>query len=179
MITEVNLIGLTPLKPSNNFFKELEDFFKEPKKALIVRVLDSHFSKNFKEKIISVSQENESIVIFNSRNILNKSSNIHLTSEDLMLCKDRPNKNFILGASCHNINEIKKANLLECDYVLISPVMTNKYQNKKLGWKGFKKMAEAFNGPSYALGGMQVSDIDVAIKHKGQGIAGISCFFRD
>jgi thiamine monophosphate synthase len=177
VITELNFIGITPFEPSDKFFKELENFFNVQGRALIVRVADEYFSQEFKQEIISISKINKSTVIFNSKNIVKNNLNIHLTSEDLMNFKKKPNRDFLLGASCHNSIEIEKANALGCDYILISPVLMDKYSNKKIGWKGFEIMARKFNGPSYALGGMQINDREIVIKYAGKGIAGIRCFF--
>ena len=65
---------------------------------------------------------------------------IHLTSTDLMNYKDERECNFLLGASCHNLNEIEKANQLKCDYILISPILKDKSGNKKIGWKNLKNL---------------------------------------
>lgn len=177
MTTELNFIGITPFEPSDSFLKKLENFFNEQGGALIVRVAEEYFSEEFKEDILSISKKNQSTVIFNSKNIIQNNLNIHLTAKDLMSCKEKPNKGFLLGASCHDLSEIEKANALECDYILISPVLMEKYGNREIGWKGFEMMATLFNGPSYALGGMQLSDREIAVKHYGKGIAGIRCFF--
>ena len=57
-----------------------------------------------------------------------------------MNSQKRFNGDFILGASCHNQEEIEKANELQCDYVLISPVQENKNKIKKLDGKTLKNL---------------------------------------
>ena len=42
----------------------------------------------------------------------------------------------VISASCHNIEEINKANSMSLDFVLVSPVLIDKF-NPKLGWKNF------------------------------------------
>jgi len=91
--------------------------------------------------------------------------------------KDRREYNFLLGASCHNQNEIEKANQLKCDYILISPILKDKSGNKKIGWEKFEELAKHFNGISFALGGVKKKDLNASISHGGAGISGISCFF--
>ena len=177
MITEVNFIGITPFDPKKDLLIKVKKFFEGSKKALIIRLNQSTYSESLIEEIENLSKKNQSIIIFNSRNKMNNHSNIHLTSKDLMNCQKRFNGDFILGASCHNREEIEKANELQCDYVLISPVQENKNKNKKIGWENFEKLAKDFNGKSFALGGLRKEDLNKSLAHSGAGISGIRCFF--
>ena len=82
---------------------------------------------------------------------------------------------FVISASCHNIEEINKANFMGLDFVLVSPVLIDKF-NPKLGWKNFSKLAAQCSSKVFALGGMNFLDLEIAQKHGAQGIAGISMF---
>ena len=85
-----------------------------------------------------------------------------------------------LSLSCHNLNELELAQEF-ADYVLVSPVkktQTHPSQNP-LTWAGFKVISDHARIPCYALGGLVVSDMESAIEHGGQGIAGISCFLSE
>ena len=81
----------------------------------------------------------------------------------------------VISASCHNIEEINKANIMSLDFVLVSPVLIDKF-NPKLGWKNFSKLAAKCSTKVFALGGMDFLDLEIAQKHGAQGIAGISMF---
>ena len=81
----------------------------------------------------------------------------------------------VISASCHNIEEINKANFMSLDFVLVSPVLIDKF-NPKLGWKNFSKLAVQCSSKVFALGGMNIADLGIARKHGAQGIAGISMF---
>ena len=81
----------------------------------------------------------------------------------------------MVSASCHNIGEINKANLISLDFVLVSPVLIDKF-NPKLGWKNFSKLADLCSTKVFALGGMKFLDLEIAQKHGAEGIAGISMF---
>ena len=81
----------------------------------------------------------------------------------------------MISASCHNIQEINKANFMSLDFVLVSPVLIDKF-NPKLGWKKFSKLAAQCSTKVFALGGMSFMDLEIARKHGAQGIAGISMF---
>ena len=48
--------------------------------------------------------------------------------------------------------------------------------NPKLGWKNFSKLAVQCSSKVFALGGMNIPDLEIALKHGAQGIAGISMF---
>ena len=177
MITEVKFIGITPFNLNKSYLPKIERFFEGSKKALIIRLGESSYSESLITKIINLSKKNQSIIIFNSSNPVDNFSNIHLTSKDLMGLEKKNNNGYILGASCHNQEEINKANELKCDYVLISPVLSDKSKNKKIGWKKFKELAQSFKGKSFPLGGVKEKDLEKSLAHKGAGISGISCFF--
>ncbi len=177
MITEVKHIGITPLHPKEDFLKKVENFFEGVKKALIIRLDEAFYTQDLLEEIENSSKKSNSIVIYNSRNDISSKKNIHLTSNDLMNFTEKRERNFLLGASCHNQSEVEKANQLKCDYILISPVLKNKHGNKKIGWEKFGELAKNFNGISYALGGVKIEDLTESINHGGTGISGISCFF--
>ena len=106
MITEVKFIGITPFNLNKSLLPKIERFFEGPKKALIIRLSKSSYSESFIKKVTSLSKKNQSIIIFNSRNPVDNFSNIHLTSRDLMRLEKKNNNGFILGASCHNQEEI-------------------------------------------------------------------------
>ena len=81
----------------------------------------------------------------------------------------------VISASCHNTEEINIANSMSLDFVLVSPVLIDKF-NPKLGWKNFSKLAAQCSSKVFALGGMNFQDLEIAQKHGAQGIAGISMF---
>ncbi len=51
--------------------------------------------------------------------------------------------NKILGASCHNKEEILLAKELGCDYVFLSPII-KKYDSEPLGWDNFFEIKNIF-----------------------------------
>ena len=53
-----------------------------------------------------------------------------------------PNK--ILGASCHNREEVLLAKELGCDYVFLSPII-KKYDSEPLGWDNFFEIKNDFS----------------------------------
>lgn len=87
----------------------------------------------------------------------------------------------LLGASCHDEEELALARRLDCDYALLSPVKPTRShpEAKPLGWKRFRDLAINSNLPVYALGGMQPLDQDQARAYGAVGVAGISGFWQN
>ena len=103
---------------------------------------------------------------------------MHLTSSDLMATSENPiSKNKILGASCHNTDEIKKALILGVDYIFISPIKENLKANKVLGWKGFQNICQQIDIPVFALGGVGPEDLEESKNNGGYGVSGIRKFW--
>ncbi len=106
----------------------------------------------------------------------------HLTSDQLMSLKSREgNFDSLLGASCHNDEQLRHAEQLDLDYVVLSPVQITQSHpdNSPLGWSTFQQKTQAIKIPVYALGGMNSADVDLAVTNGGQGIAAISAFWGD
>jgi 8-oxo-dGTP diphosphatase len=104
---------------------------------------------------------------------------VHLNSGLLRQLKTRPlDRDVWVGASCHNLEELRHAEQLVLDYAFLSPVCTTASHPgaKPLGWEGFASLVDQVNIPVYALGGMKLDDLDRARDHGAQGIAGISAF---
>jgi 8-oxo-dGTP diphosphatase len=105
---------------------------------------------------------------------------LHLNRHELKRCAGRPvNESILLGASCHNAEEIELARKINVDYICLSPVAeTHSHPGENvLGWAAFSELAQRACVPVYALGGMQASDVETACQYGGQGIAAISCFW--
>lgn len=84
--------------------------------------------------------------------------------------------NKLLSMSTHNFEELQKAEELAADFVFMSPVQKTQTHPDAtaLGWRSFSGLCDKAKMPVYALGGMQNSDIPLAIDSGAQGIAAIS-----
>ncbi len=82
------------------------------------------------------------------------------------------------SASCHALPELLRAQSLGADFVLLSPVAaTEKYHPaRRLGWSGFRRLADQVALPVYALGGMRPAQARAARAHGAFGVAGIRAF---
>ena len=92
----------------------------------------------------------------------------------------RENSLQYISASCHNRQEINIANDLNLDFIILSPVLIDKSDRRKLGWNGFSQLVSEAHMPVLALGGIGNTDEDYmrAIQSGGHGIAGITKFWN-
>ncbi|MBC32833.1 MAG: hypothetical protein CMD76_02730 [Gammaproteobacteria bacterium] len=161
-------------------YLDLLESIKIKKELLLLRCLDnSELNKNL-NKFLLLKKKYQTKLILSSRHldISERFDGIHFNSVDLMNLSDVESSQNYLGASCHNEEEINKANQLKLDYIFVSPVKkTKSHQDaSSLGWHKFKELRSLTEIKTYALGGMRLSDLDEAKKYSADGIAGISTF---
>jgi 8-oxo-dGTP diphosphatase len=101
---------------------------------------------------------------------------VHLDSGALMKCAERPDcaeiDSFLVGASCHNAEELAHAASI-ADFAMLSPVLPTESHpgEPTLGWETFAQLAAQSAIPVYALGGVTRADLDAARSHGAHGIA--------
>lgn len=103
---------------------------------------------------------------------------IHLTSSDLEMCHFRPKNLRWFSASCHSQEQLKHAQKIGVDFVVLSPVLKTQthLDVQPLGWEKFENFILECNVPVYALGGLEKNDLKKAKLVGAQGIAGIRAF---
>jgi len=107
-----------------------------------------------------------------------KADGLHLTAIDLLALQRKPEGYRWLSASCHNLQQLKHAEKVGIDFVVLSPVLVTKTHPdaEPLGWDAFKLLVRQVNIPIYALGGMRKIHCQKAQSLGAQGIAGITGF---
>jgi 8-oxo-dGTP diphosphatase len=97
---------------------------------------------------------------------------VQLTGAQLAGLHERPDVDWC-GASCHNADELRRAEQLGCDFVLLSPVLATQSHPgaPHLGWEKFAAIAAGSSIPVYALGGLTHADMHTAWQHGAHGIA--------
>jgi 8-oxo-dGTP diphosphatase len=97
---------------------------------------------------------------------------VQLTGAQLAASDARPDLE-LCAASCHSAEELQHAADLELDFALLSPVLPTKSHPgaPHLGWEAFAAMAKNSSIPVYALGGLQLQDMQSAWQHGAHGIA--------
>lgn len=105
---------------------------------------------------------------------------LHWCSVQLHQATERPSisSQQPLAVSCHHLADLERAQSLQCDFAVLSPVLPTQTHPTAtpLGWEGFAGLREHVSMPIYALGGLRPDDHDMARYHGAQGIAGIRGF---
>lgn len=80
-----------------------------------------------------------------------------------------------LGVSCHNAREIDHAVAIGADYVTLGPVKPTATHPEApvMGWAEFRDLVSRAPIPVFALGGLELADLDEVQQAGGQGVAGI------
>lgn len=97
---------------------------------------------------------------------------VHLTSAQLRLLSTRPDLPLV-GASCHNAEELALAALLGADFSVLGPVKPTQSHSAAppLGWQALARLAAEQPMPVFALGGLAADDLKIAWQHGAHGIA--------
>lgn len=97
---------------------------------------------------------------------------VHLSAARLMALREKP-AGLLAAASCHDAVELARAAELGLDCVVLSPVQATRShpQARPLGWPRFAELLRDYPVPVYALGGMQLGDLEAAWQHGAHGIA--------
>jgi 8-oxo-dGTP diphosphatase len=97
---------------------------------------------------------------------------VQLTGAQLAELGERPDVEWC-AASCHNVEELRRAEALGCDFALLSPVLATQSHPgaPHLGWENFTAIAAGASIPVYALGGLTHADMKIAWQHGAHGIA--------
>ncbi|WP_394003897.1 Nudix family hydrolase [Luteimonas sp. WGS1318] len=101
---------------------------------------------------------------------------LHLTAAALRQASARPVPTDVpLAASCHTLDELRMAEVIGCDFVVLGHVRATPSHPgvPGIGWAAFSQLREATAVPIYAIGGLTPGDIPEARQHGAQGIAAI------
>lgn len=88
-------------------------------------------------------------------------------------------KGFLVGASCHSLEESLKAEAGGADYILLGPVFDTPSKRRYGPPLGLDKLSEVANRiriPVLALGGITVERVRLCLEAGATGIAGIRLF---
>lgn len=97
---------------------------------------------------------------------------VHLNSQRLMAMTTKPD-HLMIGASCHDAEQLQKAQTLQLDFALLSPVLPTPSHPEApgLGWEKFGEMLDGLEIPVYALGGMHLKHLAQAQACGARGVA--------
>lgn len=101
---------------------------------------------------------------------------VHLSSQGLMQLAQNPAQKpekCLVSASCHTPLELKQAETLGLDFVVLSPVLStlSHPDADPMGWDTFAHWIQHYSLPVYALGGMLPQHLSTALQSGARGIA--------
>ena len=107
---------------------------------------------------------------------------LHLRSSQLAALTGRPMlaEGALLAASCHTAEDLAHATRLGCDFAVLGAVKATASHPGEhgIGWEAFAGLREEVSLPVYALGGLNLSDLEDARRHGAQGVAAIRGLWR-
>lgn len=136
-------------------------------------------------EVVAIAREHDAQVVINSdvaAVMASGAAGVHLTSAQLLSSSARPlPAEMWVGASCHDVASLLCAQQLGADFAVLSPVQATASHPDaaSLGWQRFAEMVREANMPVYALGGLTIADTSQAHERGGQGVAGISAFWKN
>ena len=86
-----------------------------------------------------------------------------------------------IGFSAHNQHELACGfETIHADFAVLSPVLTTltHVDAQPLGWASFKQLVASCSRPVYALGGIQLAQLDLARRHGAVGIASMRSLWQ-
>jgi 8-oxo-dGTP diphosphatase len=97
---------------------------------------------------------------------------VHLKAAQLQGVAGRPDC-ALVGASCHNATELERAVRLGADFAVLGPIAPTLSHPgaPTLGWEGLTRLIAGCPIPVYALGGMQLGDLESAWSCGAHGIS--------
>ncbi len=84
---------------------------------------------------------------------------------------------FLIGVSCHTIDELRAAEQDEADFAVFGPIFPSVTKaGMPIGLEALRTAAQAVRLPIYALGGVTAENAPLCIQAGAAGVAGISLF---
>jgi len=170
-ITHAGVLGVEP------FLSRLEARLQGGLK--LVQLREKTFGhpglERFARRVTALAHAHSAKVLVNSDVALAReigADGVHLTAEQLRSASVRPDFSWC-GASCHSSAELRRAEALGVDLVVLGTVHATPSHPDvaPLGWERFGEIAKDAAVPVYALGGIVPSDLERALSCGAHGIA--------
>lgn len=106
---------------------------------------------------------------------------VHLGGQSLApeVVRRQVGQNFLIGVSCHSLDEAVRAGANGADYILLGPIFETPSKiayGSPLGLEKLSEVARKVKIPVIALGGITVERVKVCVAAGATGIAGIRLF---
>jgi 8-oxo-dGTP diphosphatase len=137
--------------------------------------LDDKGLREFAARVIGLARARGARVLLNANLRLARElgvDGVHLTSAQLKEIRERPGFGLV-GASCHDSEELARAQALGADFAVLGPVAPTPTHPGAagLGWARFAELLKDCPLPVYALGGLTAADLETAWRHGAHGIS--------
>lgn len=105
---------------------------------------------------------------------------VHLSARQVALAVERPDLPLV-GASCHSASELRAAERIDADFAVLGPVCSTPSHPDRvpLGWDGLRESVRGSAIPVYALGGMNLGDMNAAWACGAHGVAMVRAAWRE
>ncbi len=160
----------------NEFLRHLERALQNGMRLLQLREpqLPGDSLLKLAARVVKLAHDHGARVVINGNPEiagLSGADGVHLNSAQLMRTVTRPTCDLV-GASCHDAEELARAAALGADYVVLGPVLPTPSHpgNPGMGWERFAVLLENYPLPAYALGGMRKADLVTAWQAGAHGI---------
>jgi len=170
-ITRAGELGIEP------FLSRLEARLRGGLKLIQIRekTLARQAAEEFARRVVALVRARGAKVLVNSDAALAReigADGVHLTAGQLHSAPARPDFPWC-GASCHSSEELRRAEALGVDFVVLGPVHATPSHPGAvpLGWERFREIAAGAALPVYALGGIVPGDLEQAMSCGAHGIA--------
>ena len=129
----------------------------------------------FARRVVARARRYSATVLVNGDETLARkvgAAGVHLSATALVRARARPALPLV-GASCHNAEELARAAGLHADFVVLSPVLPTATHPDEpgMGWERFAERVRGYPLPVYALGGMRPELLETAMRHGAHGVA--------
>ena len=160
-----------------NFMQRLEQALQNGLRLIQVRekYMPRIELRDFAVAVIAAARRYQAKVLVNGDIGLARelgADGVHLTSQQLMVLERRPQIEWC-GASCHDREQLQRAEALGVDFAVLAPVLpTLSHPGAPgMGWGAFAQLVEGYSLPVYALGGMREQHLSTAWANGAHGIA--------
>jgi 8-oxo-dGTP diphosphatase len=134
-------------------------------------------------RLLSLRERHRLQVLVSSRHPSSYAATVdgmHLTARDLAAASARPDMKLV-GASCHDAEDIARAAAMGCDLAVFGPVRATPSHPGAvgLGWTAAEAALHGAQLPVYAIGGLGRTDVERARRAGAHGVASMRAGWRD